>query len=135
MADTTIPFVAEPDLNTHLTKAAAAELCKVSASIVQRDKRDGRLPNCVEGPNHALYVSYADLIAIGRLSPAQVPTATQVLATARAAEDITDLRRDLAVAEARLAELDARILLLTEHNAFLTEHVGALRALVETAVK
>lgn len=135
MAETTISFVAEPNLNTHLTKAAAAELCKVSQPTIQRDRADGKLPNCVEGPNHTLYVAYADLIAIGRLTPAQVPTASQVLATARAAEDITALRRDLAVAEARLAELDARNRLLAEHNNFLTEHVVALRALVETAVR
>lgn len=93
-----------------LSRKEAAEACGCSEDTLRRDQRQGKLPRTRLGDDGVTRYAAADLVAVGRLVP-EPPPANDASGPERRRPDgdLAAAQTELAVAQARLAELSSRI--------------------------
>lgn len=116
------------DESTVLTRKEAAVACGCSEDTLRRDQRLGRLPNTRRGSDGSILYVVADLVAAGRLGKSEATgPVVEVVGRSRAERDLVAARTELAVANARITELSARIERQEDEITFLRSLVAPAR--------
>lgn len=108
---TTVPG----DVEEWISRADAAELARRSVATIKRDVEDYDLQTTT-GLGGRVMVRTADLVRIGRIQLADLPTGTSAAGTAelrRTQDQLVAAQRELGEARGRLAERDALVSMLT----------------------
>lgn len=103
-----------------LTRKEAAAVCECSENTLRRDQREGRLPQARLGDDGATLYAVSDLVAIERLDPLTAPGAVhEVVGYDRTGSELAVARRELASAQARIADQASWIARIEDEVAFL----------------
>jgi DNA-binding transcriptional MerR regulator len=104
-----------------INRRTAAVLCGCSTYTLRRYDRDGKLPRRQVGDDGAVHYTVDDLVAAGLLDPLAAGPALETVNSELHDSGPDVAHTELAVAQARIAELTARLARAEDEVVFLRE--------------